>query len=451
MDERYSGDHRNYTTFDWGQMNDWLSKLERWSNRNRAWTLLLSLALTIAIFALINFLSGSDLLRQIFFPKPCRTAGPPNCDPLEWKDLFQATILVVSLPIAFFLWHWRDRNVRDQIENQRSDITLKEFQDVQLRAAGAIDDQLSEGARQELQLSSLHQLGAFLRGEYGSRYKRPAFELLLAGHAAAVERVGITEELDKLAQDRSKSKDLVFDFAKLREQAFLSLKIVDRARMAIISNEWEHIFHSGFPLSDRNFSLLDLSNRQFNHNIDFSRSSFICTNFIGCEFERKIDLKQGSQSFSNMMLHLEFTDSRAAEFDGRYLPRLHPGGVVFFGARMEGAQLNRSKLAGSVFSLAHLSGANFRDTDLREAHFWGAGMGGTSFIQSSLHGAEFRGHDLEHAFLGGTVFDDTTRLLILEPNGGAVFGWESFDAVGRQRARDSFRKLGARHVDDPKG
>ena len=37
-------------------------------------------------------------------------------------------ILIVSAPVAFVIWHFRDENNRQQIENQRKDINLKEFQ-----------------------------------------------------------------------------------------------------------------------------------------------------------------------------------------------------------------------------------------------------------------------------------------------------------------------------------
>ena len=37
-------------------------------------------------------------------------------------------ILIVSAPVAFAIWHFRDENNKQQIENQRKDINLKEFQ-----------------------------------------------------------------------------------------------------------------------------------------------------------------------------------------------------------------------------------------------------------------------------------------------------------------------------------
>ena len=46
-------------------------------------------------------------------------------------------ILIVSSPVAFVIWHFRDENNRQQIENQRKDINLKEFQKLSEWVSGA--------------------------------------------------------------------------------------------------------------------------------------------------------------------------------------------------------------------------------------------------------------------------------------------------------------------------
>ena len=116
-------------------MKDLRTKLDDWTNQHRPTALLGVVAFTVAAVGLLNWASGSDLFRQFFFPEHCDTKFPAKCDPLEWKELFQAAALVLGLPVAFLLWQWRDRNVRDQIENARKDTNLKEFQEVQLHAA----------------------------------------------------------------------------------------------------------------------------------------------------------------------------------------------------------------------------------------------------------------------------------------------------------------------------
>lgn len=65
-----------------------------------------------------DLVSKSSIFGPLFFPVD---------GTIEWKDRLQGILVLLGLPVAFCLWHWRDRNVRDQIENARKDINLKEF------------------------------------------------------------------------------------------------------------------------------------------------------------------------------------------------------------------------------------------------------------------------------------------------------------------------------------
>lgn len=136
-------------------------------------------------------------------------------------------ILIVSSPVAFVIWHFRDKNNRQQIENQRKDINLKEFQKLSEWVSGAhlpeiktvnkttnkrnlkSNDELArlltqpieytteeteEYSKQPktadfdtfskrdgavaLQISAIYNLLPFFRGDYGESFRRPAFNLL---------------------------------------------------------------------------------------------------------------------------------------------------------------------------------------------------------------------------------------------------------------------------------
>jgi Pentapeptide repeats (8 copies) len=252
-------------------------------------SLLLTIILTLAAVSLANWLSGSDLFRQFFFPKVCDKSFPATCDPLDWKDLFQAAILVLGLPVAFLLWHWRDVNVRDQIEEQRKqvensrrDINLKEFQDVQMRAAGALDEKLPADARHALQIAALHQLTGFLQGEYGDVFRRPALEILLAGHAIAMKEIGVhtvSELIDQKEVDVPIFIEIFDTIEKMRNQLTYIMKI----RMHIIENEWENIYDSKFPMNERSFDFLDLRHKNLS-GIQAVNSSFIGAHLNGADF-----------------------------------------------------------------------------------------------------------------------------------------------------------------------
>ena len=82
-------------------------------------------------FAIYWFLRGSFELNAL----------RPESKP-DWRAIIQPLLLFIGLPSAFVLWVFRDANASAALENQRKDINLKEFQEIQLRAAGALDEKL---------------------------------------------------------------------------------------------------------------------------------------------------------------------------------------------------------------------------------------------------------------------------------------------------------------------
>lgn len=111
-----------------------------------------------------------------------------------------------------------------------------------MRAAGAFDDKLPVEAREQLQIAALHQLRGFLRGEYGDAFQRPAFELLLAGHASAMERIDLAKEVFDCRVAHNPADTIQSRMATVISSAKDRLTAVDRARLAILADEWEHIF-----------------------------------------------------------------------------------------------------------------------------------------------------------------------------------------------------------------
>ncbi|HDR1570039.1 TPA: pentapeptide repeat-containing protein, partial [Pasteurella multocida] len=129
--------------------------------------------------------------------------------------------LFISSPVAFIIWHFRDKNITQQIENQRKDINLKEFQKIAEWVSGLhlVEDEVTEqfknSARKRiiktqrssnqkettrkypqqsehlsiptfskkdgavgLQIAAIYNLLPFYRGEHGESFKKPAFNLL---------------------------------------------------------------------------------------------------------------------------------------------------------------------------------------------------------------------------------------------------------------------------------
>lgn len=314
-------------------MQDWLEKLDDWTNRHRPTALLAAVFVTVGLVALLSWITSSDLIQQLFDPKRESVA-----DVRFWSALIYTLAFVMGLPVAFLLWHWRDRNVRDQIENSRKDINLKEFLDVQRNAAGALDEKLPFEAREQLQIAALHQLRGFLRGDYGPGFKRPALELLLAGHAAAIYRIGVPEVQKQIS---GKSGEQI-------KQAAVTLRAklttVDRVRMAIIRDEAEHIFTRNNPLVGRRFDLLDLWNKKFPDDLILYGSHFFAADLY------KTNLKSANLSHA----FFQGADLSMVDFNGTDLHK-----VDFQGANLSHTNLRSSNLRDSNLGHARLKNAQF--------------------------------------------------------------------------------------------
>ncbi|WP_192574274.1 pentapeptide repeat-containing protein [Aggregatibacter aphrophilus] len=145
-------------------------------------------------------------------------------------------ILIISAPVAFIIWHFRDQNVSHQIENQRKDINLKEFQKLAEWVSGInlIEDKFIEKEKDEkgiiersreyirpsqdrsiytisktdsaiaLQVSAIYSLLPFYRGDYGDSFRTSSLNLLLS-----LWKILQNDELSKLISLRNELVNLV--------------------------------------------------------------------------------------------------------------------------------------------------------------------------------------------------------------------------------------------------
>jgi hypothetical protein len=281
----------------------WDVLIEWWEWFYRPWRLLFVVALTVLLAILILNWLGSPMTNDLLHPDlsppnfiegtlkdQSQNSAALNYRVNKWRSLFQAAVLVVGLPVAFILWAWRDKNVRDQIENERKDILLKEFLEVQLRAAGALDKNVFEKGAEALQIASLHQIRIFLGRKSAGTFQRPAFELLLAGHTTDMDEMS-TGQLDAIPSGRRKPDR---QFTVQDPQPFfdrLNVMRVTRERMGILRDEVETLFQSAaklngrsaIRLNGRNFDLLDLVIPKIEGEIDISGSSFFGTKLQGSD------------------------------------------------------------------------------------------------------------------------------------------------------------------------
>lgn len=356
-----------------------VKRIDDWTNENRPLTLVGAVLLTIAIAAATNLLTGQDLFRKFFFPKPT--------DPLEWKDLFQAALLVLGLPVAFLLWHWRDRNVRDQLEVQRKDVNLKEFQEVQLRAVGVHNSDNSQSTKDALQIAALHHLRGFLAGDFGYSFRRPAFETYFSLLEQETEECG--EGIEGL----------------------ISASIFNAIR-AIVFEEWKNLFwedfenKKGWPLEGRslrkislppeaNLAGLNLARVDFSGSnlsqADFSNSRCWDTNFSNCNLRSAI--LEGSSFEGSNFNEADLAGARCSrcDFSNSYLGR-----TKFHAADLSHADFSNVKGTGCFFVNTNLEHSNFNGANLSDVDFQSAQLCNSKFVSARIRSGNVKAADLSY-------------------------------------------------------
>jgi hypothetical protein len=221
------------------------------------WFWLLLAGLASAAFA------GRLLTGEWWALNPACASGGAACTSLLDKLADKPTAwtlltAIISAPIAFVLWWFRDTNALWQIENQRKDINLKDFQRLAELASGLhlVEDKASTsekftGSKAEepsernistersqapadattptrregsvaLQVAAVYQLQAFLRGDYGRHFQEPAFALLksiwqslVQSHLAAWQpefAQALALRLDEIKREEADTKALLSDY-----------------------------------------------------------------------------------------------------------------------------------------------------------------------------------------------------------------------------------------------
>ena len=279
--------------------------------------------------------------------------------------LWNFIILVVSAPVAFAIWHFRDENNRQQIENQRKDINLKEFQKLSewvsgahlpeiktidkttqkegLKDKGEIDGkfQLIERTTEKteeygtklyiggfdtfgkhegavaLQISAVYNLLPFFRGDYGESFRRPAFNLLKSAWQAMQQRsLNSWEEEDEPGSCRENKEEAIIEAFITRAYSPMGVALT-------------HVLLS-----------LNRKNTQLNLRDFPEMLSNLC--LVGMNF------------------HLSGVDEKARNWSDLNLSE-----VDFRAARLENVQFKNSQLSYARFEDAKLQDVELQNADLR--------------------------------------------------------------------------------------
>ena len=300
--------------------------------------------------------------------------------------LWNFIILVVSAPVAFAIWHFRDENNRQQIENQRKDINLKEFQKLSewvsgahlpeiktidkttqkegLKDKGEIDGELQlierttekteeygkkphaegfdtfgkrEGAV-ALQISAVYNLLPFFRGDYGESFRMPAFNLLKSAWQAMQQDSLKKWETENLSDDQQQA-------------------IIEELRRKAESPMGVALTHVLLSLNQKN---TQLNLRDFPEMLPN-----IC--------------------LAGMNFNLSGVDEKARDWSG-----LNLSGVDFRGAHLRKVQFEESQLDGANLQNADLTVANLQHADLTEANLQNANLSEANLQNANLWLAELK-------------------------------------------------------------
>ncbi len=136
------------------------SKASEGDSRSRA-IALITVVETEAVFLFIFWVFGSITLFLDF---------------LTSYKLYYVIVILVTAPPAYVIWHWRDKNRRDEIDNNRHDTLLKDFHQVEQWATTIPE----EGKISITQTAAIYQLRPYLIGKHGEAFMRPTYEIYKA-------------------------------------------------------------------------------------------------------------------------------------------------------------------------------------------------------------------------------------------------------------------------------
>lgn len=294
-------------------------------------------------------------------------------------------ILIVSAPVAFAIWHFRDENNKQQIENQRKDINLKEFQKLSEWVSGAhlpeikivnkttnkrnlkSNDELArlltlpvEYTTEEteeyskkpetadfnpfskrdgavaLQISATYNLLPFFRGDYGESFRLPAFNLLKSAWQAMQH-----DSLKKLDEENLSVEERVEIIIALHKKANSPIGVA-LTHVLLSSN-----------LEDTKLNLRDFP----------EMLPGIC--LAGMDFQ----LNGVSESAKDLSkLKLNGADFRGVNFEEVKFQKSELKHVKLDSANLRNAYLQEADLERAGFNWTILSGANLQNINISHAN-----------------------------------------------------------------------------------
>ena len=374
--------------------------------------------------------------------------------------LWNFIILVVSAPVAFAIWHFRDENNRQQIENQRKDINLKEFQKLSewvsgahlpeiktvdkttqkegLKDKGEIEGELQfierttekteeygkkphaegfdtfgkrEGAV-ALQISAVYNLLPFFRGDYGESFRMPAFNLLKSAWQAMQQ-----DSLKKWEKENLSDHEAQAIIEELRRRAESPMGValtqvllsLDQKNMQLNLRDFPEMlpnlclagmnFHlSGVDEKARNWSGLNLSGVDF-RGAYLRKVQFEESQLDGANLQNADLLEANLQKAKLLMAKLQNANLRVANLQNAGLYRANLQNARLFTANLQKAKLSMAKLQNADLWEANLQHAELSSANLQHADLSRANLQHADLSRANLQHTKLSSAKLQNADL----------------------------------------------------
>ena len=336
---------------------------------------------------------------------------------LEPRGSWTLITLIFSAPVALVVWHFRDVNTKEQIENhkqqvenQRKDINLKEFQKIAEWLSGI---HISENNNKEnyednikqlnvnsmtynkhdgaisLQIASIHSLLPFYRGDYGESFKKPALNLLKS--AWHILHYNDLQEL-KECEDIEDARRLVHNINKRSHDAFGS------SLMQVLLADGGKYLHQHPEV----FSLICLSgiNLYLPGLHDNIREILFCELKDASDVQLQAAFLERTTFAESNMKRANFQYSR---LQGSYFSACKLQCAKFNYATVKNVKFIATELQQANFKRSNSLGVKFKDSDLNSANLFRADLSDSKFINSNLNYV-----NLQESILENSQFDDTS-------------------------------------------
>ena len=269
--------------------------------------------------------------------------------------------LIVSSPVAFMIWSFRDRNATDQINNSRKDTNLKEYHKI-------VEWITNKDSSDELKISSIYYLRRFYEDK-SLGFQQAALHLLLSTWESMQKN-----ELEKLKTvNNFDDAKLIIDSLRKNGNSPLGIAITK----VLLSNEGKCIlaYPEIFPsicLAGMNFYLPGLSNDIVNNLFNNEKIKYSGIQLQGCQF-RSIDLKNVNFSNSNLL---------GSEWgDDEFQDKSSWNHVYFIECDFRYSSINKVSLTDCNFSSSNFTNTTFSQLDVDDlTKFYGVNLIYSSMI-----------------------------------------------------------------------